>query len=278
VITASHSTVERSAGTLIKPVDLSTSRKTADKTQASAGEVVTYDFVLKNSALMTATRAMLTDTIPAHTIYVPGTLDCGSGLCAYDAGNDVVTWSGEITPGGQVTLTFAVTLTAVQADMTPVLNTAVLDDGYGTLTNLEATFKARGSYLGSSSKHVSTASVKSGDTVTYTIYVRNSGAETTGEMRDKLPSEMIFVPGTLDCGSGYCNEANGVITWMGSIPGRGIIPVQFQAMLSADLSPSTTLIVNTAVVTDSIRLDSYSVTATAGVIRYSIYMPIVPNH
>ncbi len=91
-----YGSVERSAGTLVNPVDLSTSTKKADRTQATVGEVVRYDFILENTGLLAATGATLTDPIPANTTYVPGSLTYTLGTGGYDPVNDVITWTGSL--------------------------------------------------------------------------------------------------------------------------------------------------------------------------------------
>jgi len=85
-ITGSYGAVERSVGTLINPVDLSTSTKEADSAQAMVGEVVRYDFTLEDTGLLVASGATLNDPIPTGTVYVPGSVSCSSGSCGYASG------------------------------------------------------------------------------------------------------------------------------------------------------------------------------------------------
>jgi uncharacterized repeat protein (TIGR01451 family) len=278
-ITGSLNVVERSAGTLVNPVDLSASVKMADKEQAMVNEVVTYDFLLQNTGLLTATGAVLTDAIPANTTYVPGSVACGSGACAYDPGGDAITWSGDIVAGSPITLTFAVTLTTVLPDQTPVINTATLDDGFGNLYDLEALFLARSSNLSASFKQAVPDQVERGGTVTYTVYIYNSGGvAVVGEMRDELPAGLTYVPGSLFCGSGSCGEASGVISWTGTVPPRSMVPVRFQVTVSTAAIPGTQII-NTATVTDTSWNTDHPATETITV-RYFIdekiiYLPLV---
>jgi uncharacterized repeat protein (TIGR01451 family) len=278
-ITGSLSVVERSAGTLINPLDLSTSVKTADKGQALVNEVVTYDFSLQNTGLLTATGAVLTDAIPANTTYVPGSVACSSGACAYDPGGDAITWSGDIVAGSPITLTFAVTLTTVLPDQTPVINTATLDDGFGGSYDLEALFLARSSNLSASFKQAAPNQVGRGGTVTYTVYIYNSGdVETVGEMSDVLPTGVTYVPSSLFCGGGSCGEAAGVVTWTGTVPPRSMVPVRFQVTVSAAAAPGTQ-ITNIATVTDTSWGVDYPAAETITV-RYftnerDIYLPLV---
>jgi uncharacterized repeat protein (TIGR01451 family) len=259
-IATPFNTVERNARVLINPVDLHTSVKHVDKVQAAANEVVTYDLILKNTGLLTAQGASLSDAIPQYTTYVDGSLTCSSGSCDYAAG--VITWNGNIAPGGTVTVRFAVTLTTTLQDLTPVTNHAVLDDGYGDLYDLAATFVARSSDLSASFKTADRRRVEPGDTVTYTVHIHNSGAvDTRGELRDELPPALTYVPNSLACGTGTCRADAGVITWDGVIPSRALVPVRFQAQVSPVASDGDQ-ITNTAVITDHAWMTGYPVAAT----------------
>jgi uncharacterized repeat protein (TIGR01451 family) len=247
-ITAPYSTVERSAGTLVNPVDVSESWKQADRTQATLGETVVYALFLKNTGVLT-TSAVLTDTVPPETAYVPGSLSCGDGSCGYSSGT--ITWTGDIAQGDPVTLTFGAILTASLPDQAPVTNTARLDDGHSNLYTLEATFLARVSDLSGSFKQASPAWVDPGDTMTYTVYVYNSGAApTAGQMRDELPPGMTYEPGSLFCGSGSCDHVSGVITWTGAVPPKSMVPVRFRTAAPGGVTPGD-VITNTAIITGS---------------------------
>jgi uncharacterized repeat protein (TIGR01451 family) len=264
-ITGPYGAVNRSAGTLVNPVNLAASTKTANRNQAGAGEKVTYDLLLDNSGLLTATGATLSDPIPAHTTYVSGSLDYGDGMGAYGSG--VITWTGDVPPGGAITLTFAVTLTEVLDDLTPVTNTATLDDGAGSLYYLEEVFLARSSDLSRSFKTADPRQVAPGGVVTYTVYVYNSGVvDTPGEMRDELGPELSVVPGSVVCSSGSCGEASGVITWTGTAYGRSMVPVRFQATVDSALGQGD-LVTNTATITDDVRMAGYPAAVTVAVVE-----------
>jgi len=145
---------------------------------------------------------------------------------------------------------FAVTLTAITADMMPVTNTATLNDGHGHLYDLEAVSYARRSDLRSSFKQASPRFADPGEFIAYTIYARNTGSTATvGWVEDRLPPELAYEAGSLVCGTGSCGYAAGVITWTGTIQPRGMVPIQFGATASPALSLGD-VFTNTAVITD----------------------------
>ena len=177
------------------------------------------------------------------------------------------------------TVSFDVTLTAVLLHGTPVINVATADNGYGNLYDLEAVFLARSSDLSASFKQADPGEVAPGDTVTYTVYVHNAGGgPTTGEMRDELPPQLAYEPGSLVCGTGACSHASGVISWAGPLGPRSMVPVRFRATVLAGGGGSG-VITNTAIVTDANWGTSYlaSVGVRSGL--YGVHLPVVMrNH
>jgi uncharacterized repeat protein (TIGR01451 family) len=170
------------------------------------------------------------------------------------------------------TVSFDVTLTTVLPDLTPVINTATLDDGYGNRYDLEAVFLARGSNLSASFKQADPGEVDLGDTVTYTVYVRNAGGgTTTGVMRDELPSQLSYETGSLVCGTGSCSHTAGVIAWAGTLAPRSMVPVRFRATVLT----SGGTITNTAVITDAGWGIGYSAAVAIRFSRNYIYLPLV---
>ena len=276
-LSSSLVTVQRRAGTLINPVDLSSSRKTAPA-QVTEGERVPYTLLLSNTGLQPANRATLDDPIPPHTAYLPGSLACSSGACTYSAADQAVRWSGGIAPGETVTLSFAVASTGFLADRTPIANVATLENGYGTTHTLRAVTLIRTSDLSGSFKQAVPERVEAGATVTYTIHVHNAGIiDTVGEVHDVLPAGLTYVPDSLSCGAGTCRHDAGVITWEGPVRGRSMVPIQFQATLPAYAWPGQR-ITNAATVGDRATGQSYWIAATVrlpGLARQTLFLPFV---
>ncbi len=109
--------------------DLRSSQKKVTPDQAVVGEVVTYTVRLANSGTLTAT-AMLTDVLPS-TLSIKGTPVASAGS-APAVNGQTITWSGPLTIGASVTLTYTAELTST-ATLTPaVVNTVAIGDGFGT--------------------------------------------------------------------------------------------------------------------------------------------------
>ncbi len=106
------------------------SYKSASQHILRSGEVLTYTVLLHNSGAGDAT-ADVVDELPAEVDYVAGSASDGG---VYDPGAGTVTWSDVNVPaGGEVSLTFRVTGTAVEAP-TAAVNKATItvdDDSFG---------------------------------------------------------------------------------------------------------------------------------------------------
>jgi uncharacterized repeat protein (TIGR01451 family) len=114
------------------------------KTAAEPGETLIYTIVLNNPS-MTLPTVILTDTLPVGLTFSGG-LSATAGTPSYD--NGVVTWSGAVSSGAPVTITFNATIDPGLSAPTAIWNIVQIDDGTGnlllkralTFVNAEKTF------------------------------------------------------------------------------------------------------------------------------------------
>jgi hypothetical protein len=106
----------------------------------SAGETVTVKITLKNPG-PTLPSVSLSSTIPGQVTYAGG-LTANSGAPSYGSGQ--VSWSGAVPAGVPVTIQFDVTVNAGVTLPTPIVFTAVLDDGEGNQDQLSTMIIANG--------------------------------------------------------------------------------------------------------------------------------------
>ena len=83
---------DKTVFTMLDVDDLSPSIKMVDKATAAAGEVLTYTIHLANASRHNG-PFLVTDPIPANTIYVPGSLAYTRGSASY--ANGTITWTGQ---------------------------------------------------------------------------------------------------------------------------------------------------------------------------------------
>ena len=116
--------------------DLSTSSKTASQSAVDAGDTLIYSLILRNTGPVAAS-ATLTDPIPLHTVYVPGSAQA-SDLSPVTLVGDELHWSGQVVSGTPVTIQYAVQVQSATIG-TSIENIASLSDGRGHITMLQAT-------------------------------------------------------------------------------------------------------------------------------------------
>ena len=181
----------------------------------------------------------------------------------------------------------APTLADIDADpdLELVLNTAhsgfVAYDLPGTANARILWGTGRGSYLRTgaiqqailelSTKRAGNPAPTSGETLSYTILLRNPGPLLENvSMIDTLPADVTFA-GNLVYSSGTANESGGVVTWGGEVSAADPVVVQFDVTVSEQIV-GTQLIVNTALIDDGLG-NEYSRSAALIVNGYSVYFP-----
>ena len=149
----------------------------ADGATVKEGDIITYTITIRNSGEVDAENVVLTDNIPANTIYV--TSD-GAGGYIQDASKTTITEDiGTIAAGDSYTYSFSVMVTEITANTT-INNTAnVSADGIETVpsnpTEISAVTSAPNLTVTKTSSIPDGQTVREGDEITYTIIVRNDG-------------------------------------------------------------------------------------------------------
>jgi uncharacterized repeat protein (TIGR01451 family) len=117
----------------VTSANLEPSWKAVEPEVVLPGGVLTYTLLLDNAGPDDAPSVRLTDTVPISTTYVPGSLAYppGVGMGGYDPATDAITWTGAVSAGLPVTLTFQVTVDLDVADGATVTNTAFFTNGLG---------------------------------------------------------------------------------------------------------------------------------------------------
>jgi uncharacterized repeat protein (TIGR01451 family) len=96
------------------------------------GDLLTYTLVVENAGPDDAVSVRLADTLPVSTTYVSGSLvyPPGAGAGRYDAADNAIIWTGALSVGVPLTLTFQVRVAHFAADAV-IANTAIITDGAG---------------------------------------------------------------------------------------------------------------------------------------------------
>ena len=188
---------------------------------------ITYTVVVTNNGPFTATGVVLTNVLPASSVFVSAATTQGSFA---NSGNAILAVLGNISTGMTATVTFVVSpsttgiLTAsAQAGQDPFITDPVVGNNRATVSttvNPSADIAV-----------IATANpdqVIKGSNVTYTITVTNRGPNVANSvvMSDALPSGSTFVSATTTRGT-YTVQANTVQAAFGTMnPGdRGVVTV-----------------------------------------------------
>lgn len=232
------------------------------------GDQITYTIHIRNTGHVKLTNVVITDNMPAYTQFVSA-----EGGIVPDASGKL-TWNVTEVPVGSTDLTrsFVVRVVNDLTGATGILNTAGVDNGDGSgehpttppdpnnpnnpqthpnpgdpSTNVPVD-TAKRSVNWKSASYTGTGvagSVRSGDEITYTIHVRNTGYVklTDVAITDNIPTYTQFVSAE----GGITPDGAGKLTWtITEIPvGSADVTRSFTVKVANDLT-NATYIVNTA--------------------------------
>lgn len=119
----------------LRPPDLSGSTKDASSASVFPGGTLMYTIVISNSG-DTAFPVNMTDTLPAELSYVADSLMASEGTA--EEMNGEITWNGAVNTDSSVTISFSAVVTDSTPAGTTITNTAIINDGAGTLLNVIA--------------------------------------------------------------------------------------------------------------------------------------------
>jgi uncharacterized repeat protein (TIGR01451 family) len=240
-----------------------------------SGDVISYVVTITNTGDMAQaddpSLREFVDPIPAHTIYVPGTVTANSGTAAYNLAQNRIEWDGVINTGvaNSVVIQFSVAIVgASPGDAISNQGSVNWDsDGNGTsdavkLTDDPATILTPNDptvlTVGESQSVRATKTVTDtgggqlvpGDTLQYTVILSNLGAialaDNAGyEFSDAIPADTTYVEGSLTSSAGtavYDSAAHSIV-WDGIVPALGAVTISFQVTVDPD-TPNGTVISN----------------------------------
>jgi uncharacterized repeat protein (TIGR01451 family) len=242
-------------------------------------ERLTYTIRVTNTSSLTVTNALVSDTLPANTTFVPGSISLtppGAGT----EGSEPPSLASDLTvnPSQAVTVTFAVTVNSPLLDQTVLTNTASVTSAetagpVGDTITDTVTNPVRLS-IGKSSQDANGGTLIPGDTLTYTIAVTNSGTAdaTNAAISDILPANTTFVPGSISLtpsGAGTEGSEPPSLASDLTISPSQAVTVAFAVTVNLPL-PNQTVLTNTASVTSAETVGSISATISDTVTSFPI--------
>jgi uncharacterized repeat protein (TIGR01451 family) len=233
---------------------LSPAMVTATKSVAGSfveGGAVTYTVVLANTSAFDQQDNLgheFTDVLPSQLTLVSASATAGTAVAT--VGTNTVTWDGHVPAHGSVTITIHANIKTGTALQT-VTNqgTAGFDaDGNGTneasaLTDDPAvggttdptSFKVASPATISTHTKTVSGTFAEGGTVTYTVVIGNSSAQTQqdnpgDEFTDVLPSLLTLTGASAT--SGTATTGGNTVHWNGSIPAGGSVTITITAIIN----------------------------------------------
>ncbi len=222
--------------------------KTADRATATVGDTITYTLVARNDGPSTATNVVLTDALPAG-LNPTGAPTIAGGSCAW-AGSTLTCTLAALASGGTRTVTVQ-GVVAAGASGTTLTNTATidadqLDPDPSNDTSPPATTSVDSVADLVLTKTVNRATASVGDSLTYTLQVRNNGPQpaTNVAITDPMPSGIVRTNATATQGS--CAAGQPVVCSLGTLAVGATATVTIAAGVQLGAANST--VVNTATV------------------------------
>jgi uncharacterized repeat protein (TIGR01451 family) len=249
------------------------------------GERITYTISITNIGTLTVTGGVISDSVPVHTSFVPGSIKLeptGAGVEGVDPPTLV---SGlTITANESVTVSYAVVLNTPLPNQTQIVNTASVTSNEVSLTQSSSVTDTVVSTptlsIEKSSLDANGGLLTPGDTLTYTIIIRNNGTAnaTGGVISDSLPANTSFVPGSIvlkPLGAGPIGSAPPALASGLTITANQGLTLTYAVVVDSPL-PDQTKIVNTASVTSNEVSLPQTSTVTDTVSSLEVYyLPVI---
>ncbi|MGL5822696.1 MAG: DUF7507 domain-containing protein [Sarcina sp.] len=231
--------------------------KAVNKQYADINEDIMYTIKVKNTGNKLATSVVITDPIPANTIYVPGSLT-GSVPIAGTPGTGIII-TGGVAPGQTVTISYKIKATKVPT-INPIPNTAQIKynftknpsdpNGEGGSGNTNTvTTKINTADLVSSNNFVKTVDKEYatlGDELTFTINLINTGNVIANNVViiDSIPVGTSYIVDSLVSNVAIVGDLNSGITIIGGVSPGELVTMSFRVIV--DSIPADGLVKNKA--------------------------------
>ena len=191
--------------------------KSVDKAEAHVGDTLTYTVTVNNAdtATVPLRDVVMSDTLPEYVTFNQGSVavDGNTVHTTFDSKTRQLTVDlGDINPNETKTVTFSATVNTSACGKkftnTAVLSAANEEDKPATDSGVTVAAGTPEGYTGAKTVNKSRAAV--GDTLTYSIALRNSSTATAAwekaKVTDVIPEHLAFVPGSVEVDGRASND------------------------------------------------------------------------
>ncbi|WP_449601318.1 DUF7507 domain-containing protein [Paenibacillus sp. Marseille-Q9583] len=214
--------------------------KSAGLADVAVGDTLLYTSVITNNGIEAVTSVTLTDTIPAGTSLVTGSVTvAGTSQPSANPGTGITV--GSIAAGSSVAVTFQVSVTSLPSPA-QLLNKSTASYSSGVFTGISlsnTTTTPVYQPIIQIVKSSNTASATVGGNILYTLNVQNSGnIGATVTLTDNIPSGASFVSGSVTV-NGVTRPTDSPLTGinLGTVAIGTVVPVTFLVSVQSLPSP-----------------------------------------
>ncbi|PGT61686.1 hypothetical protein COD86_02090 [Bacillus cereus] len=251
-------TINRTATSNIVNTDIFTANvaltKAVDKTIATIGDTITYTITATNAAPLAANNVIVTDTPPAGTSFVPGSVTVNGTSTADNPATGINVET--IAANGSATITFQVRVNSLPTP-NPIPNSATSSFQYNPPSqppiNRNSTSNIVETQINATiinpTKNTNQQIVNIGDIITYTITVPNNGniSATNVSITDPIPTGTTFIPNSVTVNGTAQSGVTPTNIPLGTIPAGQTTTVTFRVQVTS--LPTNGTITNEANVT-----------------------------
>ncbi len=243
----------------------------ADKALAGDSAVIAYTLTLRNDDLDDVTLAAVTNTLPTSLTFVPGSLSPPEASYA----DGVVRWQGALAHGGEVIIRYRAQLAAPMPAASLILNPAhihLVDHGLAFTRTARTRINAPD--LDTSVYAVDRDTARPGETLTYTLILRNDGLldAPSACVTNPVPINTAYLTGSLTLqGGGVVSHSAGAIMWRGPLLLGQPVTLTYQTVITNHAGYD---IVGHAWVSDGYG-EVWEKTAITAVPFFEVYLPLV---
>ncbi|MGL5329539.1 MAG: beta strand repeat-containing protein, partial [Peptostreptococcaceae bacterium] len=176
--------------------------KQVDKAFADVGDTLTYTFPIHNTSSVLGENVVLVDTLPSSVAFIPGSVTI-DGITSSDNPQTGIS-IGNISPNQVVTVTFKVTVVDTVPSPNPIPDKADITFSFLPGPNIDRVYddlqsNTVNTLINSTdisiNKSVDKVFADVGNTITYTIVIKNTGTTSATNVifKDTIPNDTTFV-------------------------------------------------------------------------------------
>jgi uncharacterized repeat protein (TIGR01451 family) len=208
----------------------------ANGADVQIGDTITYTVTVTQAGLGNVVAQFFRDNLTNVTddaTFDPATITASAGTATYDATAGRIDWNGNLGPGDVAVITYQVVVTGAGDT---VIGNLVTSPGCETAADCETTHLTGRYAVAKTSDPVPGSSVQIGDTIRYTVTVRQEGQGPVNQaaFSDNLAAVLDDATwnGDLQASDAGASYGNGVVDWAGRLAVGDVVTVTYSVTVT----------------------------------------------